>query len=119
MCDAPYLDKGQIINWAKSEGLEPPRLYKLGFSHSNCGGQCIRGGVGHWRHLNKVLPDRYLEAEKEEQQIRKIIGADITILTRQRNGEKEKITLEQLRKEIEDDGQMDLFDWGGCGCFTE
>lgn len=36
LCLPPYLNKRDIIAWGESEGLVPPRLYSLGFSHANC-----------------------------------------------------------------------------------
>ncbi len=43
-----WLDKEQIKEWAREENLRLPRLYDLGFSHSNCGGFCIRAGKGQF-----------------------------------------------------------------------
>ena len=36
-------------------------------------------------------------------------------------GESKPITLKQFRGKIEaeDTGQLDLFDWGGCGCMID
>jgi hypothetical protein len=33
MCDPPYLSKQDMLDAARAAGLEPPRLYELGFSH--------------------------------------------------------------------------------------
>jgi len=33
MCDQPYLSKQDMLDAARAAGLEPPRLYELGFSH--------------------------------------------------------------------------------------
>jgi hypothetical protein len=33
MCDSPYLSKDQMPDWARAEGLRPPRLYAQGFAH--------------------------------------------------------------------------------------
>jgi hypothetical protein len=33
MCDPPYLTKQQMLDWARAEGLRPPRLYDDGFTH--------------------------------------------------------------------------------------
>ena len=119
MVEPPYLDKHQLLNQATTEGLKPPRLYHYGFSHSNCGGGCVRAGIAHWRHLFKTLPDVYRRWEGEEQAMRVYLNKDVSILTRERDGIKQPLTLTQLREEIEADGQMDLLDWGGCGCFVD
>lgn len=33
MCDPPYLSKQEMLDAARAAGIEPPRLYELGFSH--------------------------------------------------------------------------------------
>jgi 3'-phosphoadenosine 5'-phosphosulfate sulfotransferase (PAPS reductase)/FAD synthetase len=57
LCDAPYLDKRDMIAMAESEGLKPPRMYGMGFSHANCGGFCVRGGKGHFAVLLRSFTD--------------------------------------------------------------
>ena len=119
LTEPPYLDKSATLNEALSDGLEPPRLYKHGFSHSNCGGGCVRAGQAHWRHLLRTLPDVFAKWEKEEREMQEYLGRDdVAILTRQVNGKKIPFPLAELRKEVENDGQLDLLDWGGCGCFS-
>lgn len=116
LLDAPYLTKPQLLAWATSEGLTPPRLYQLGFAHNNCGGGCVKAGVSHFRHLLKVLPDVYEEWEQNEEGIRRHLGKDVTILRYQERNERKSISLAELRKRA--DEQFELFDWGGCGCFS-
>lgn len=36
LCDAPYLEKDQILAQLVQLGIKPPRLYGLGFPHGNC-----------------------------------------------------------------------------------
>ena len=36
-------------------GIEPPRLYAMGFPHNNCGGQCIKQGVKEWLSGNHLV----------------------------------------------------------------
>ncbi len=36
MCAPPYLHKAQVLDLLKAEGIQPPRLYGLGFPHGNC-----------------------------------------------------------------------------------
>jgi hypothetical protein len=40
----PSLTKDDLLAWCRDVGLKPPRLYRLGFGHNNCGGLCVRGG---------------------------------------------------------------------------
>ncbi|SDX95865.1 hypothetical protein [Thermoactinomyces sp. DSM 45892] len=119
LCEEPYISKQEIVGELANTGIELPKLYKLGFSHNNCGGICVRGGQGHWIHLLKTIPERYLEAEQKEQEMREFLQKDVTILSRQRNGKKHKLTLRTLRKEYEQDKPIDILDIGGCGCFVD
>ena len=53
--------------------IDIPRLYKEGFKHNNCGGFCVKAGMGQFAHLYKVNPRRYLEYENKEQEFREFI----------------------------------------------
>ncbi|WP_121605344.1 hypothetical protein [Virgibacillus sp. Bac332] len=120
LCEKPYINKIDIIKELEGRGINIPRLYNMNFSHNNCGGFCVRGGQGHFVNLLKQMPERYKYHEKKEQEMRSYLNRDdISILTRQRNGKKEPLTLKQLREEYESGSQqIDLFDIGGCGCFV-
>ncbi|WP_246027731.1 hypothetical protein [Lysinibacillus antri] len=59
-----------------------PRMYGLGFSHANCAGRCVRGGLGHYALLYKVWPDQYLEQEAMEERFREKFNKDVSILKR-------------------------------------
>lgn len=120
MCDAPYLTKADMIRWAASEGLKPPRLYEKGFAHNNCGGFCIKAGVGHFARLLATMPDRYRWHEKQEQELRDLLGRqDVTIVRDWATRPPKNITLRELREKIEAGNQPDMFDVGGCGCFVD
>lgn len=82
-------------------GIEIPRMYKLNFSHANCGGRCVRGGHKHWAQLYQIWPDRYREVEAIEDEFRKKINPNVTILTRIIHGHKQPMTLKEYRKEME------------------
>lgn len=117
MTEPPYLDKKQMIQWAKDSGVEPPRLYALGFSHNNCGGGCVRAGQGQFRRLLEVMPERYETWAQKEQEVREFLGKDVSILTEQRSGVKRNLTLIDLRAREAD--ACDMLDIGGCGCFVD
>lgn len=119
LCDSPYLSKRDLIDLAASEGIREQKLYSMNFSHANCGGFCVRAGVGHFANLYKQMPERYRHHEEQEQALREYLGKDQSILTRVRGDEKVPLTLADLRKELDADQQVDLFDVGGCGCFTD
>jgi hypothetical protein len=115
----PYLSKRQILDQLRLRGIEPPRLYGMGFEHANCGGGCVRAGQGQFLNLLRVMPDRFAEWEANEQDLREYLDADVSILRDRRDGDTTPMTLRQLRERAEvDDPQLDLFDIGGCGCFV-
>jgi hypothetical protein len=119
MCDAPYMSKAEMIGWLKSEGIAPPRLYELGFSHNNCGGFCVKAGQGHFANLLRTMPERYAKHEAMEQAFRTYIGRDVAMMTESPGGVERPLTMMDLRKRIESGKQVDLFEQGGCGCFVD
>lgn len=117
LCGPPYLLKRDLLAWARDFGLEPPRLYALGFTHNNCGGGCVKAGHGHWARLLSVFPDRYAWWERQEEEMRAFLGRDVSMLTdRTGDGHKKPLTLAALRERIDAGGQVPMFDFGGCGC---
>lgn len=119
MCEPPYLTKTQMIQQLRDHGVKPPRLYAMGFSHNNCGGFCIKAGQGHFKLLLEKMPERYAEHEKKEEELRAHIGKDVAILRDWRVKGYPPMTLRQLRERIERDAEsVDMFDIGGCGCFS-
>lgn len=115
-----YFTKNELIAWAKDEGLEPPRLYSLGFAHNNCGGGCVRAGQGQFKRLLDTMPERYATWETKEQEMRDYLGKDVSILSEVVNGSKKPLTLIELRKRAEEQPSMiDMFDIGACGCFVQ
>lgn len=91
-------------------GIDPPRLYKLGFHHNNCGGFCIKAGQAHFAHLLKVMPERYAEHEAQEDAMRLRLG-DVSIMKDRRNKTVATLTLKQLRERIERGESFDRHDW--------
>lgn len=116
MTEPPYMTKPQMMDWLKAEGIEAPRLYKLGFPHNNCGGFCIKAGQAHFALLLRTMPERYAYHEGKEEEMRQMLGKDYAVLREQTAGVKRPLTLRKLRERIESHGSFDAFDWGGCGC---
>jgi hypothetical protein len=125
---APLLDKPaptqrMVLDAVRAAGLEPPRAYALGFKHNNCGGACVRGGRGQWANLLRVFPDRYREAEAQEQALRQYLGKDVAILRDRAGGETQPMTLREWRTRLERQAELQpsLFELleddepGGCG----
>lgn len=118
LTEPPIRDKDFWLEEARKAGLEPPRLYELGFSHNNCGGGCVKAGQGQWARVLEVFPERYAYHEERERQWRAKTGKDVAILRDRRGGTTRPLTLEALRKRIEAREAVDMDDIGGCGCFT-
>lgn len=124
MCESPWIDKPDMLTMLKNDGIEIPRLYKLGFTHNNCKGCCVKAGIGQYRNLYLKDKITYLEIENKEEMFREKYGKDVSILKRKGK----TFTLKELRKIIESEGQqLPLFEpltqdecneIGGCACFT-
>lgn len=119
MVEPPYRLRAEIIGDLRARGIEPPRLYGLGFEHNNCGGGCVKAGQGHFAHLLSVFPARFAEWERKEEEVRQHIGANVSILRDRRGGETSVMTLRALREEVEAGVSQPLWDIGGCACFEE
>ena len=112
--------KSRAIEWATQEGLTLPRAYASGFSHANCGGMCVKAGQHHWALLYQHHPDRYLQAEREEADIRRYLDRDVTILKDRTGGESTPLTLADFRERLDNRWTLKLVnDGGGCGCALE
>lgn len=121
---APLVDeaitKAGMLSWAKSEGLEPPRMYDMGFQHANCGGFCIKSGQAQFKKLWENFPERYLEYEKKEQEVYDHIGSAHPFIRKTENGQMRYLSMREFRTEyLEPNCQIDELDWGGCGCFVD
>lgn len=112
----PYLQRRDILNWLKQEGIEPPLLTRLGFPHNNCGGFCVKAGHAQFAKLLAEFPARYRHHERMEQAFRELHQKDVSILRSRKGGETTPLTLKQFREHIEAGWECDLFDWGGCAC---
>jgi hypothetical protein len=117
----PYADKEAADDLLAGFGIEEPRLYKLGAPHNNCGGLCVRAGHAHFKWALGAIPDTYADWEAKEGEMCEFLDADVAILRDRSGGGSRPITLKdfRLKVESEDTGQLDLFEWGGCGCMTE
>jgi len=119
LCDKPYIDKEDMKLLLARDGIEIPRLYKMGFSHNNCGGGCVKAGIGHFAMLLDKFPERFAEWEQKEQEIREFLGKDVTILRKQKDNVRYNYSLKQLREERQLLTNIELTDIGGCGCFQK
>lgn len=84
-------------------GIEPPRMYALGYTHANCGGLCVKQGQGDWIRTLINFPERYAQAEEWEREMRthSETHANYSICKDQSNNEVKPITLRELRERYE------------------
>lgn len=119
MTEKPLMSKLDMVDWLRKEGIVPPRLYSMGFSHNNCGGFCCKAGQGHFHRLLRYMPERYAYHEQKEQEIRSLLG-DVSMMSdRTGDGIKKPLTMQDLRLMIEAGRDVDQAEIGGCGCFIE
>lgn len=116
---APYADKAQCLEQLDDAGIEPPWLTRQGFPHANCGGGCVKAGIGQFRRLHAIDPQRYAEWERREQEVRVHLGKDVAILRDRTGGQTQPLTLAALRRRLE--RAPDAFadePIGGCNCMV-
>jgi hypothetical protein len=103
----------------KEWGIEPPRMYRMGYTHSNCGGRCVKQGQGDWLRTLTNFPERFDEVEQwETNQRRDPVLADYALLRDSRGGVVRGMPLSELRQRKEDKQavQPGLFDDTNCFC---
>ena len=117
----PVADKEEATSHLDLMGIKQPRLYDLGAPHNNCGGLCVRAGHGHFKWALEKIPDVYAEWESREEELRQHLDADVAILRDRRGGQTKPMTLKTFRERLfaEDTEQLDLLEFGGCGCMLE
>lgn len=127
LCEETETDKESLLVELREAGIRPPRLYEMGFPHNNCGGFCVKAGQAQFKKLYEEMPDRYVAHELEEELLRQHLGKDVSILRdRSKAGIREHtddpnvkavpLTLRRFRERMEAGGEVDPYDWGGCGC---
>ena len=124
LCEPPYRAKAEAQAWLDSVGIARPKLYDMGFAHANCGGGCVKAGIGQFKLLLRADRNWYVKWwEAGEERVRQALGRDdIAILTDRRFGGRRPMTLRELRETMEE--QPDLVfdtekDEKGCGvCFV-
>lgn len=113
------LYKQEYLQELKEDGFKMPRLYQIGLTHNNCGGCCVKAGIGHWLLLLEKDRNRFLEVENKEFLLQQKIGKPYTHLKRKG----QPYSLRQLR--LDKERQQSIFDFeevndfGACTCFSE
>lgn len=98
--------------------IEPPRLYDMGFSHNNCGGFCVRAGQAHYELLLRKLPDVYAHHEAEQEKLMREVPTTRPFLRMMKNKVTNYLTLRQYREHLQQGGEFQEFEHGGCACFS-
>lgn len=120
--DAPLLWEPYFLEPDKNKeltklGIEIPKLYKLGFSHNNCSGFCVKAGQSHYETLYRTMPARYRWLENRESEVYKQNPNAKPFLRKTLGGKLEYLTLKEFRENhLEKNEQIEL-GFGGCGCF--
>lgn len=120
LTEKPYLTKQEMMNdLVRVDEIQLPRLYRMGFSHNNCGGGCVKAGIGQFTRLLDMFPERFLEWETKEEEVRAYLEKDVTILRRTVNGARQNFSLKDLRLNRERITPDEMLDIGGCNCFID
>jgi 3'-phosphoadenosine 5'-phosphosulfate sulfotransferase (PAPS reductase)/FAD synthetase len=116
---SPTMAKWDVFAWLEREGIKRPRLYDLGFAHNNCGGGCVKAGIGHWLHALDAAPMIFAHWERKENEFNaaRHPARPQTMLTDRRGGKRVPMSLSELRKREATEQERD--ELGGCGCFIE
>jgi hypothetical protein len=116
LTEKPLIGKAEINAALRERDIELPRLTALGFPHNNCGGFCVKAGMGQFVHLLRNDPELFAYHEEEERRFRAWIQKDVTILHQTRGGVKHFVSLQELRERTEAGEQLGRDMSGGCGC---
>jgi hypothetical protein len=115
----PMLDKYQVLAVLADAGIKPPALTREGFPHANCGGGCVKAGIGQFKRLLQVRPDTFAEWERNEEEMRDLLG-DVAILTDRTHHMRRPLPLRTLRLRVESEPTLfDGEDYGACNCMME
>lgn len=114
-----FVFREQIFGEVAEDGIDPPRLYRMGFAHNNCGGFCIKAGHAAFATLLRELPGRFEQHAAQERAFRVRTGKNVAVLRDRKGGVTTPLTLDALRERIERQPELiDAFDIGGCGCMN-
>ena len=118
LAEKPFVNKTKIIEQLREIGVPEPRLYGAGFEHNNCGGFCVKAGMGQMVHLYKTLPERYLYHEQKELEFQEFIGSDVTILSQTTKGVRKNLSLRELRLRAEAGEDFSFSPGLACSCLN-
>lgn len=114
-----FLTTQRKIAWCEDNNVEPSKMYKLGFSHDNCGGFCVKAGLGQFKKLYELLPEIYAENERQEQEAMQKNPSLRAFLRKTINGKLTYLTMKEYRERYLETNQVtedEALEFGGCGC---
>jgi len=100
-------------------GVDIPQLYKDGFSHNNCGGACVKAGVGNFLKLKLIYPERFNDVMQWENKQRATLpsASNRSILKKVRDGVSTPYTMAELEKRTDiKDTPTEQYDMFNCFC---
>lgn len=115
--EKPYASNHSNAAWCKSQGIDVPSAYTIGFEHNNCGGGCVQAGQAHFAKLYFARRDVYAYWRYMETSVNRAIGKSYTILKEESGGKTKRMSLIDFQARIQR-GKYDKYDFGACGCFT-
>lgn len=123
--EAPLIDTPQVgeetLFYAPVDtfGIEPARLYGLGYIHNNCGGFCCKAGQAHWANRFRVQPERFAYDAMMERKLVAYVGGGHAMMTDRRGGGKTPMTLDDFERRLLLNPKQE-FQYrpgeSGCGC---
>lgn len=93
LCEKPFLINEEIAAKWESRGIKRSSSYLEGFAHDNCGGMCVKMGLGQLYKLWRTRFWRFEYAERREKEFRQKINPNVTIF--KKSGA--RVTMEALR----------------------
>jgi hypothetical protein len=118
MCQEPLMGPGEMQAALKEMNIRIPKLYTMGFPHNNCGGFCVKTGQAQFKMLLEKMPERYKEHEEAQEKLFEQIGSKRPFIRLIRKGKMNYLSLKEFREHLQRNGQIDMYDYGGCGCFA-
>ena len=118
LCDPPIIGLNEMKDFLTSVNIDIPKLYTMGFPHNNCGGFCVKTGQAQFKLLLEKMPERYMQHEEAQEKLFETIGSRRPFIRMQRDGDLKYLSLKEFREHLQSNGQIDLFDYGGCACFA-
>jgi len=106
------------IAYAAERGLPRSLAYEQGLAHDNCGGGCVKAGIGHWKQLHAKRPEVFAQWEKAEATEMLRLGTPWGMPKCRRGGKAKPLPLSKLRQRIEcgDITETEALTLGGCAC---